>query len=317
MKFMLNTFVLLTALSTSACSKPQVLESLYDYQVNDPQGKALTLDELAESIESVDVVLVGEWHGHPGIHKFQTDLLVALSTRRNDVALSMEQFSRDTQSLVEQYLDSELGEDVFKREARAWENYDSDYRPLIEVAKARGLDVIAANAPKRYVRCVGKEGLVFLDKLPPQKRAWFADKIDTSDSPYKDTFFSAMHHGNEQQTLNQYSAQLSWDATMAESIINYIAANRNTTVYHIAGRFHVAEGLGIAGQIHQRDPSLKIMVVTPVHEGINLPESAQDIRLNVLPLPQRWLSEDEMMASMKEMRSSSEQKDVCHLYADR
>lgn len=37
---------------------------------------------------------------------------------------------------------------------RAWSNYRSDYKPLIEIAKEKH----AANAPRRYVDLVSKKG---------------------------------------------------------------------------------------------------------------------------------------------------------------
>ncbi len=60
-----------------------------------------------------DVVLIGEWHTHSAIHRFQTDFLKA---RRNaatsSIALSMEQFTREHQDTLNQYLNDEIGEQV-------------------------------------------------------------------------------------------------------------------------------------------------------------------------------------------------------------
>ena len=42
------------------------------------------------------------------------------------------------------------------QDARPWPNYDSDYRPMVQVAKNEGLPVICANAPRRYVSLAGR-----------------------------------------------------------------------------------------------------------------------------------------------------------------
>ena len=42
------------------------------------------------------------------------------------------------------------------QDARPWTNYLSDYRPLVEFAKACRFPVVAANAPRRYVGAVGR-----------------------------------------------------------------------------------------------------------------------------------------------------------------
>ena len=237
--------------STVFAALPQLasapINTLFDYQVTTPEGQPLTLNQVADRVEKADIILIGEWHSHPGVHRFQTELLNQLASR-HPVVLSMEQFSRDAQPVVNQYLAGEIGEDTLKRRANAWDNYNGSYRPLVELAKQRQLDVIAANAPKRMVSCIGRQGLAYLDTLPDQQRQWFAATIDTQDSPYKRQFKANMHHGTPSQTDDQFAAQLAWDATMAESMVDYHARHPGSQIVHIAGRFHVAEGLGTAAQ---------------------------------------------------------------------
>jgi len=294
----------LACLASAASAAPQALNTLFDYQVSTPDGKALTLAEVAKHVDDADIVLIGEWHGHPGVHRFQTELLQALS-KRHAVALSMEQFSRDAQPVLNRYLADELGEDSFKREANAWDNYDGSYRPLIEFAKQHNIDVLAANSPKRMVSCIGRQGLSYLETLPAAQRAWFADTIDTRDSAYKSVFKANMHHGTPSQTESQYAAQLAWDATMAESMVRYHQTHPETQIVHVAGRFHIAEGLGTAQQIRQRNNKLRIALITPVSDEAPLADNAPDLRLKVQPLPARWRSMDEMREAVSAMKGTS------------
>ncbi|MCV5871569.1 ChaN family lipoprotein, partial [Escherichia coli] len=76
------------------------------------------------------------------------DLLRQLSSGERRIALSMEQVTRDKQSVLDAYLKGEIGEQYFMSQSNAWPNYESDYRPLVEFAKQANLPVIAANAPK-------------------------------------------------------------------------------------------------------------------------------------------------------------------------
>ncbi|OOE67203.1 hypothetical protein BZG20_07115 [Salinivibrio sp. IB868] len=287
--------------SSTLHARTDALATLFDYQVTRAEGESLSLTQVARQVSDADVVLIGEWHGHPGVHRFQAELLSQLASE-HPVALSMEQFSRDAQPVLDQYLAGEIGEDTLKRQANAWDNYDGSYRPLIELAKQRQIEVIAANAPKRLVRCIGKQGLSYLDSLSEQQRSWFADTIDTQDSPYKRKFKANMHHGSASQTDAQYAAQLAWDATMAESIVDYHAAQPDSQIVHIAGRFHIAEGLGTAAQIHARNPELRIALITAVSDQAMLSDDAPDLRLHVLPMPQRWLSMDEMRQAVSQMK---------------
>ncbi|MCV5900204.1 ChaN family lipoprotein, partial [Escherichia coli] len=86
------------------------------------------------------------------------------------------------------------------KQANAWPNYESDYRPLVEFAKQKNLPVIAANAPKSIVRCIGRQGLDYINKLDDDQRMFIAQAINTGSSPYKEKFMASMHHGKPEQT---------------------------------------------------------------------------------------------------------------------
>ncbi|GAK84972.1 uncharacterized iron-regulated protein [Vibrio ponticus] len=249
-------------------------------------------------MQNADVILVGEWHTHTGIHRFQTDLLAELLTTNSDIALSMEQFSRDAQPIVDQYLAGKIGEQPLITQANAWPNYPSDYRPLIELAKANQLDVIAANAPRSIVRCVGKQGTAYLDKLSAEKRAWVANEINTQASPYKSKFMQSMHHGEPEQTEKQFAAQMTWDETMAESIVQYLSNHPNHKVMHIAGKFHVEDGLGTKASILRRNSALEVLVITPT---ANPTSDASDLQLHVLPPPERYIQQENRIKAYQSM----------------
>lgn len=284
----------LVACSTSAQKEAQ---TFYDYQLFSPNAALVSLTNLPQELIDADVILVGEWHTHAGIHHFQTDLLKSLYKNRK-IALSMEQFSRNTQSHLDQYLDGEIGEQTLIKEADAWPNYESDYRPLVEFAKAHQLDIIAANAPKHIVRCIVRQGIDYLDKLSPNQRAMVATKVNTQASPYKEKFMASMHHGASEQAERYYAAQVTWDETMAESITQYLETHPKTQVVHIAGTFHVEQGLGIKSSILTRQPRLNVVVVTPNGEIMS---NSQDYQLKVLSPPTRYVKEENRLKEYQQL----------------
>ncbi|MFH4667051.1 ChaN family lipoprotein [Vibrio cidicii] len=298
--------LLLAAMMLGGCATSPSTSNLnhfYDYQLNSPQGQALSLQNLPSELLTADVILIGEWHTHPGIHRFQTDLLHTLSTQHS-VALSMEQFTRDKQPVLNQYLAGEIGEQPLMNEGNAWPNYESDYRPLVELAKRQGLDVIAANAPKAIVRCIGRQGIGYLDKLDETERHYLAAEINTADSSYKDKFMASMHHGQPEQTERQYAAQITWDETMAESIVNYRKAHPQTQIVHIAGKFHTEGSLGTANSILRRAPELKVVVITPV---ASLSENSSDYQLQVLEPPVRYVQQSNRMKAYQALKKRNDE----------
>ena len=287
--------LLLAGLVLAGCSSTQVtptkVSSFYDYNFQTPNGQPISLVDLPIEILNADVVLVGEWHKHSGVHRFQSDLLKSLKIKNDQIALSMEQFTRDKQGIIDAYLQGEIGEHTLIKQGNAWPNYESDYRGLVEFAKTNSMPIIAANAPKKYVRCIGRQGLEYLDTLSSDSRSHLASDINISETPYKKKFMASMHHGSSDQTEKQYAAQVTWDETMAESIVKFKAKNPEYQVMHVAGKFHVEQGLGIASSIKQRAPELKVVVISPADKN---PKNT-DYFLEVLSPPEMFVKTENMM----------------------
>lgn len=282
--------------------QPETVSTYYDYQFASPQGEALSLNALPQELLDADVILIGEWHTHSAIHRFQTDFLKARQNADSNIALSMEQFTREHQDTLNQYLNGEIGEQVLISKASAWPNYESDYRALVEFAKANDLDVIAANAPKPFVQCIGRKGLPYLEQLSSEQRDWVATEVNIGDSPYKEKFMASMHHGTPEQTEKQFAAQVTWDETMAESIVDYLATNPDKQVIHIAGKFHTEGGLGTAASISRRNPDLKVAIITPVEA---LSSDSSDYQLQVLSPPVRFVQKENRMKAYKHLSKRS------------
>ena len=272
--------------------------SFYDYQLYTPSGEHIALSKLPIELQQADVILIGEWHTHAGIHRFQTDMLKQLTSYDRSLALSMEQFTRDKQPVVDAYLRGEIGEQYLMKQANAWPNYESDYRPLVEFAKQKNLPVIAANAPKSIVRCIGRQGLDYINKLDDDQRMFIAQAINTGSSPYKEKFMASMHHGKPEQTEKQFAAQVTWDETMAESIVSYLDDNPGAQVVHVAGKFHTEQGLGTAASILSRNPSLKVVVISPTD---NVLSDNTDYQLEVLAPPVRYVQDAHRMAAYQHL----------------
>jgi uncharacterized iron-regulated protein len=149
------------------------------YRVYDAKGNPRTLEDVLQRMLTVDVVFLGESHDDPVAHHLQEKLFrmaqerrtAAVGTPPRPLALSLEMFERDVQDALDEYLAGLITEQHFLKCTRPWNNYEKDYRPLVEHARTKKLPVIAANAPRRYVNRVGRLGAASLREIPePQKR---------------------------------------------------------------------------------------------------------------------------------------------------
>jgi len=151
------------------------------FRVFTGEGRPATLEDITLAMAGSEAVLIGEIHTDPVGHWVQAELLRrALASFRvgsasgalRPVALSMEMFERDVQGVVDEYLRDLITESQFKASARPPKHYDEDYRPMMEMARAAGIPVIASNAPRRYVNRVSRLGRDALLDLPPRARSF-------------------------------------------------------------------------------------------------------------------------------------------------
>ncbi len=298
--------------------------------------RPMTVDQAADILSRFDVIFIGELHRHPGSHLAEMQLFRAIHERAADVSLSMEQFERDTQPVVDDYLAGRIGESPLIEGARAWANYRTSYRPLIEYAKTHGLAVIAANAPDKVVRCVGLEGEAFLARMKPDQRNWAAATLSLDEGAYRDKFMGfvqgdAAHGGDPEATkseekippsegaLRSYAAQVTRDDTMAESIAEHLAAHPGRKVVHLNGSFHSDSFLGTVERVKARRPDAKIAVVSPVTvmpgaeaDLTDKDKQAGTFVLLLQELPEAYATDEELNSAIKRQMEAREDR-VCEL----
>ena len=262
-KFLLTlTFINLMTFIASA----QITDA--GYRVYDAQGNAATVRQIIEAAGKSQVVFLGENHDDATAHFLQAEIFketFEVYAKNRKIALSMEMFERDVQTLVDEYLKDLITEKKFLDDSRPWNNYKTDYRPLLEFAKQHNLPVIAANAPRRYVNMVSRNGRAPLDQLSPAAKKWLAPLPYPAPSVEYSRKFNALMgnaNGETHAPSKVLEAQALWDATMAFSISEFTKTEKNALVVHLNGSFHTENRLGTAEQFLKSNPNAKITVVT-------------------------------------------------------
>ncbi|MEM6398292.1 MAG: ChaN family lipoprotein [Bacteroidota bacterium] len=237
-----------------------------DYKIYDSRtGKEIELSEIVNAFEPVDVLFFGERHDDSTAHYLQDQLYAQLLSRYGQVTLSMEMFETDCQQVVDEYLADFINERNFINESRAWGNYATDYKPLVERAKVNEQMVIAANAPRRYVNMVSRMGPESLNDLPKDSRAHLPPlPISTDDRAYRKVFDDAMGGMAHSGMQNVFAAQCTWDASMAYSIYKHWKKNKKEKILHLNGSFHTDYGLGTVTQLKDLNKKIEIMTISSV-----------------------------------------------------
>jgi uncharacterized iron-regulated protein len=241
--------------------------TLVDTRANEP----IELGDLTARLAEADVVLLGEEHTAMDQKLLQAQLVDAVAATGRRVVLAMEFFQRDDRDALDRWVAGEL-DDRGLLEATGW--YDrGSYRwaytrPVMEVARARGLAVVGANVPREIPRTVNRQGL---EGLSEDQRAEVGE-INVDGSP-QHRYLVARYFGDTVAMLppswfdNMYAAQCLWDVVMARSILAAVA--EDTTVILVVGSGHVAYGLGIPRRLADERsaaglPPLRIVTFCPV-----------------------------------------------------
>lgn len=268
-----------------------------DYRIFDRQGNPAAFQDVIEAAAEVDAVFIGEAHGDPAAHHLEKKILTALYDRygsapekdvtenrperplerpmERPILLSMEMFERDVQVILDEYLQDLITERHFLAGTRPWPRYRLDYRPLVEFAKEKGVPVIAANAPRRYVNRVSRLGPESLTALSDTAKSWLPRLPYPPASPeYRQKFMEFWRETMADEPLvfeNLLSAQSLWDAAMGHAAAQALIADPGALVVNINGKFHSEKNLGAPEKLLHYRPGTKILTIT-VHPAESFPE---------------------------------------------
>ena len=244
------------------------------YRLFTGAGKPVAYAKMTKVLAGADVVLFGEAHNNPIAHWLELQLAQdLLKAKGRKLVLAAEFFERDVQPTLAGYVavcDSITEKDLTDR-ARPWPNYATDYRPLVELARANHLRFIGTNAPRPLARQVAKDGPESLTSLPEKEKSWLPPlplTVDAQRPAYQKMramFGGDAGHGGGGAGLDKMiAAQALKDATMA----HFIAAARGPgeTVLHFNGSFHSDDHSGICEYLLQEAPGTRLLTISTVSQ---------------------------------------------------
>jgi uncharacterized iron-regulated protein len=241
------------------------------YQVFTQKGKAIAYSQVLKEIGQADIILFGELHNNPIAHWLELQLTKDIfALKKEKLVLGAEMFEADNQLIVNEYVTGKIAARHLESEAKLWDNYATDYKPLLDFALANRLSFAATNIPRRYASMVAKTGLSALDSLSTEARNWIAPlpiQVDLNLPGYKQMIGmggSSGGHGSEMNAANIARAQAVKDATMAHFILQHWQPGK--TFLHFNGSYHSDNFEGIVWYLNQYRPGLKIVTLSSVEQ---------------------------------------------------
>lgn len=229
-------------------------------EVYDKSGNRITFDELLAVTENKKFVLYGELHGNPLAHQVELLLLKHLHQQHGkNLLLGMEMFETDVQHIVDEYFAGTINQRSFETEARVWNNYAKDYKPLVEYARENGLKLVASNVPRRYANTVYHQGLEGLNGVH-KKQKKFMVKLPFKIDYELPSYIAMAEMLPDHSARNFIASQALKDATMAERISKY--TGKNKVMFHVHGAYHSVNGEGIVPYIKGLKAEQLLLITT-------------------------------------------------------
>ena len=230
------------------------------YAIFDANGKKQNYNKLLQKSLDVQVVLFGEFHDNSIIHWLQIEIAKDVFARK-PLILGAEMMEADGQNFYNQYLDGQFSYKKLDSLVKLWPNFKTDYKPLLDFAKANKIKFVATNIPRRFASLVFKKDLPSLETLSLEEKSWIAPlpiAFDLELPGYKSMLGMQGGHAGDKMP----KAQAIKDATMAHFIEKNLLSN--SVFLHFNGTYHSENFEGINWYLKKQMPDIKILTIATV-----------------------------------------------------
>lgn len=258
-----KSFILLLTMLIGTCLHAQDKPA---YTIFTKSGAKANYQQMLDHALKADVTFFGELHNNSLGHWLQLQLTSDVFKKEQSLTLAFEMFEADIQYVVDEYMNGMIDERNFLKDARVWDNYKTDYKPLVEFAKKNKLPVLATNIPRRYANLVYRKGAGVLDSLgnmAKQSLPPIPFDVDLSLPGYKEMITTMGGHGASGTAELMAVSQASKDAAMAYFTSKYITKK----VIHFNGAYHSKDDEGILWYLRKYRPNLKIVTIHMVEQA--------------------------------------------------
>ncbi len=112
------------------------------YLIYKANGDKTNYTEMVRELMKYDVIFFGELHNDPIAHWLQLELAKSLHAEKgSSMVVGAEMFETDNQLIIDEYLAGLVRETNFEAEAKLWNNYKTDYKPLMTYVKNNSLSL--------------------------------------------------------------------------------------------------------------------------------------------------------------------------------
>ena len=235
------------------------------YLIFNSKGKVVSYKKMIEDFLDADVVFFGEFHNNPISHWLEYEVTKSIyENNSGKIVMGAEMFEADNQMIVDEFLTGKITSKRFEIECKLWDNYSTDYEPLMCFARDSGVHFVATNIPRRYADMVYRKGEKALKDISDEAQRYIAPfPIEFEPDSVLQTKVGIMAMMGK-NTVGIAKAQAMKDATMAYFISKNL--KKGSIFIHYNGTFHSDGKEGIIKYLNKYKPGLKIKTISTVQQ---------------------------------------------------
>lgn len=217
------------------------LEDYYsvDQILNVKTRQIVSFDDMVNDLSNNRLVFIGETHENRYHHEVQLRVLKALYEKNPRIAIGMEMFQRPFQEILDEYIEGKIDEKTYLKRSEYFKRWRYDYnfyKGIIELAREKGIRIIALNIKREIIDKISEKGI---EELTEEERKEVSEIVtyDDAHKRYLREVFEK-HEIPEERFEFFYQAQLAWDQTMARSISEFFKREEGYSMVVMAGAGH-------------------------------------------------------------------------------
>jgi uncharacterized iron-regulated protein len=228
--------------------------------------QVVSIEQLMGRLLQQEVVYLGEEHHN----RFHIDAALSVLNRLTGAGrrpiMAMEMFGWESQPVLDHYVQ---GDDLNKQDflnqagwSQNWGGPFETYEPLVAIAKANHLRLVALNPPKPLVRLVAKKGLEQARREADWARWEMQEETIVDDPSYREKIFEQLRacHGGGTDEMYQtmYEASMVRDEGMAKTIVSLLQSLRRLAdptagpIVSYTGGGHIQYNLPVPQRVGRR-----------------------------------------------------------------
>jgi uncharacterized iron-regulated protein len=227
--------------------------------------KRITLADALPVLKKNRIILIGEHHNMMSHHRAQLNVIKAFHETGANISIGLEMFRNDSQDALDRWVSGNISEDEFQKiDDENW-NFSWDlYGMIFKYARDKEIPMVGLNISRDITREVARNGF---QSLTDDERGMLPNIVCRVDEEYMNYIREAYGaHGHGEMKFTYFcEAQLVWDNTMAINALDYLNANRNSTIIILTGVGHARKG-AIPSQLRKRT-MLPYTVILPEVPG--------------------------------------------------